>query len=80
MNCPHCGHELAMVTLTKKQAELLSFLRACRDKGFGASFDEMKAAVGLKSKSGIARLLDGLEERGRVKRLRHRARAIEVIG
>jgi SOS-response transcriptional repressor LexA len=48
-------------------------------KGYGPSFDDMKEAMGLRSKSGIHRLVTALEERGYIRRLPHRARAIEVI-
>ncbi len=66
--------------LTKKQHELLFFINLrLKDRGISPSFDEMKAALGLKSKSGIHRLITGLEERGFLKRLPHRARALEVI-
>lgn len=66
--------------LTKKQQELLIFIhnRLSKD-GVPPSFDEMKDAVGLKSKSGIHRLVSGLEERGFIRRLKHRARALEVL-
>jgi repressor LexA len=66
--------------LTRKQHELLLFLHAhLSDNGVSPSFDEMKEALGLKSKSGIHRLITGLEERGFIRRLAHRARAIEVV-
>lgn len=65
--------------LTKKQHELLLFInQRLKDGGVSPSFDEMKEALGLKSKSGIHRLITGLEERGFLKRLPHRARALEV--
>jgi repressor LexA len=66
--------------LTRKQYELLMFIDQ-RLKAFGVSpsFDEMKEALDLKSKSGIHRLITGLEERGFIRRLPHRARALEVI-
>ncbi len=66
--------------LTRKQQELLLFIheRLGRD-GISPSFDEMKDALRLKSKSGIHRLISGLEERGFIRRLAHRARALEVI-
>ena len=66
--------------LTRKQQELLLFIneRLGRD-GVSPSFDEMKDAVGLKSKSGIHRLITALEERGFIRRLPHRARALEVL-
>lgn len=66
--------------LTRKQYELLVYLdKELRKKGISPSFDEMKDALGLKSKSGIHRLITGLEERGFIRRLPHRARAIEVL-
>ena len=65
--------------LTKKQHELLLFInRRLGDSGICPSFDEMKEALGLKSKSGVHRLITGLEERGFIRRLAHRARALEV--
>ena len=65
--------------LTKKQYDLLMFIhkRVQRD-GVAPSFDEMKAALDLRSKSGIHRLITALEERGFIRRLPHRARAIEI--
>ena len=66
--------------LTRKQHELLMFIdRRLRDSGVSPSFDEMKDALDLKSKSGIHRLITGLEERGFIRRLAHRARALEVL-
>ncbi len=66
--------------LTKKQQELLKFIdeRVGRD-GVAPSFDEMREAINLKSKSGIHRLITGLEERGFIRRFPHRARALEVV-
>ncbi|MBT7944318.1 MAG: transcriptional repressor LexA, partial [Alphaproteobacteria bacterium] len=65
--------------LTRKQYELLIYLdQQLKQNGVSPSFDEMKDALGLKSKSGIHRLITGLEERGFIRRLPHRARAIEV--
>ena len=66
--------------LTKKQYDLLMFIhnRVKRD-GVSPSFDEMKAALDLRSKSGIHRLITALEERGFIRRLPHRARAIEIV-
>lgn len=66
--------------LTKKQLDLLEFIhkRVQRD-GVPPSFDEMKTALDLRSKSGIHRLITALEERGFIRRLAHRARAIEVV-
>ncbi|MDG4719574.1 MULTISPECIES: transcriptional repressor LexA [Thalassospira] len=66
--------------LTRKQYELLVYIdNHLRDHGISPSFDEMKEALNLKSKSGIHRLITGLEERGFIRRLAHRARALEVI-
>ncbi len=66
--------------LTKKQYDLLLFIdRRLKEAGIAPSFDEMKDALGLRSKSGIHRLMTGLEERGFIHRLPHRARALEVI-
>ncbi len=65
--------------LTKKQHELLQFInKRLNEQGVSPSFDEMKEALGLRSKSGIHRLITGLEERGFIRRLPHRARALEV--
>src|SRR5690606_31125959 len=66
--------------LTKKQYELLLFIdRRLKEAGVSPSFDEMKDALDLKSKSGIHRLITGLEERGFIRRLAHKARALEVL-
>ena len=66
--------------LTKKQYNLLQFIdNHLKSRGVSPSFDEMKDALGLKSKSGIHRLITGLEERGFIRRLPHRARALEVL-
>ena len=65
--------------LTKKQYELLLFInKRLNEQGVSPSFDEMKEALGLRSKSGIHRLITGLEERGFIRRLPHRARALEI--
>jgi len=66
--------------LTRKQHQLLTFINErLNATGVAPSFDEMKEALGLKSKSGIHRLITGLEERGFIRRLAHRARALEVL-
>lgn len=66
--------------LTKKQHELLMFIhQRIRESGVSPSFDEMKEALDLASKSGIHRLITALEERGFIRRLAHRARALEVM-
>lgn len=66
--------------LTKKQFELLMFIHErLKESGVPPSFDEMKDALDLKSKSGIHRLITALEERGFIRRLPNRARALEVV-
>lgn len=66
--------------LTKKQHQLLIYIHDClENRGVSPSFDEMKEALDLKSKSGIHRLITGLTERGFIRRLPHRARALEVL-
>ena len=66
--------------LTKKQNELLIFIQQnLRETGIAPSYEEMKDALDLRSKSGIHRLINALEERGFIRRLAHRARAIEII-
>ena len=66
--------------LTKKQKNLLLFInKKIRSTGISPSYEEMKESLNLKSKSGIHRLISALEERGFVKRLAHKARALEVI-
>ena len=66
--------------LTKKQKNLLIFInKKIRSSGISQSYEEMKNSLNLKSKSGIHRLISALEERGFVKRLAHKARALEVV-
>ena len=66
--------------LTNKQKELLLFIHTrIKEDGVSPSFDEMKDALNLASKSGIHRLITALEERGFIRRLAHRARALEVL-
>ncbi|MCA3718269.1 transcriptional repressor LexA [Brevundimonas sp.] len=66
--------------LTRKQHELLMFIHErIKETGVSPSFDEMKEALDLASKSGIHRLITALEERGFIRRLAHRARALEVM-
>ncbi len=66
--------------LTSKQKELLLFIHErIKETGVSPSFDEMKEALNLASKSGIHRLITALEERGFIRRLAHRARALEVL-
>ena len=66
--------------LTKKQKNLLLFInKKLRSSGVSPSYEEMKQSLNLKSKSGIHRLISALEERGFIRRLPHKARALEVI-
>jgi repressor LexA len=66
--------------LTKKQKNLLLFInKKLRASGISPSYEEMKQSLNLKSKSGIHRLISALEERGFIRRLPHKARALEVI-
>ena len=66
--------------LTSKQHQLLLFIQErLEQNGISPSFDEMKDALGLKSKSGVHRLINALEERGFIKRMANRARALEIL-
>lgn len=65
--------------LTVKQADALSYLRRAEADGVTPSFEEMKDAMGLASKSGVSRLLNALEERGYIRRSHYRARSIVCI-
>ena len=66
--------------LTRKQHELLLYIdRRLSETGVSPSFEEMKEALDLKSKSGVHRLISALEERGFIRRLANRARALEVL-
>ena len=82
--CPTCGQSMPgdaddHAGLMPKQAELLAFLRqSLRPGRVCPSYDEMAAALGLKSKSGIHRLVDGLEKRGYVRRLPGTARSLTL--
>src|SRR3954465_6213148 len=79
VNPPSTPWELVEM-LTRKQYELLRFINErLKEAGVPPSFDEMKDALDLRSKSGIHRLITALEERGFIRRLPNRARAIEVI-
>ena len=69
-----------VLMLTKKQKNLLLFInKKLRASGVSPSYEEMKESLNLKSKSGIHRLISALEERGFIRRLAHKARALEVI-
>lgn len=73
-----CSQGVAV--LTRKQNELLLFIhKRIKETGVSPSFDEMKEALQLASKSGVHRLITALEERGFIRRLAHRARAIEIV-
>jgi repressor LexA len=66
--------------LTRKQSELLTYIQQrLKEKGVSPSFEEMKDALQLKSKSGVHRLISALEERGFIRRLPNRARALEIL-
>jgi SOS-response transcriptional repressor LexA len=66
--------------MTQKQLELLRFIKSFIDaNGFAPSFPQMMAGIDVTSKSGVYRLLVGLEEQGRIRRLHNRARAIEIV-
>ncbi len=66
--------------LTEKQYKLLMFInKTIKETGYCPSFDEMKDAAGLKSKSGVHALLEALEERNFIKKLPHKARALEIV-
>lgn len=69
-----------MISSTNKQKELLDFLsQSIGRTGVCPSYDDMRRHLGLHSKSGVHRLITGLEERGLIRRLPHRARAIEIV-
>ncbi len=70
-----------MMSMTRKQHELLSYIKdyIAKSGGVAPSFEEMKGAIGIASKSGVHRLLQALEERGLVRRLPDRARALVVV-
>ena len=70
-----------MIGLTRRQRNLLDFIKsyAAENNGVPPSFDEMKDALDLRSKSGIHRLITALEERGLIVRLHNRARSIEIV-
>lgn len=75
-----CAIQRGRMGLTKKQAVLVEFLESSMEyEGVTPSYQEMADALNLKSKSGVHRLIISLEERGIIRRLPHRARAIEVL-
>lgn len=80
--CPTCGRpvEAPAMGLTRKQRELLSFIAGYESANrVMPSYDEMAKAMALANKSGIHRMILGLEERGAIRRLPNRARAIEIV-
>lgn len=69
-----------MLSLTQAQAELLAFIQSrIAADGIAPSFEEMRQHLGLRSKSGVHRMVEALEERGRIARMHNRARAIEIV-
>lgn len=69
-----------MMSLTQREADLMDFLRQrIGETGIAPSLEEMRKGLGLAAKSGVHRMLEGLEERGRIRRLPGKARAIEII-
>ena len=81
MNCPHCGGALPVRNgLTKRQADLLAFIRDyLAEHGHSPSFEEMQIALELAGKSSIAKLVSALENRGHITRRRYEARSIELM-
>jgi len=71
-----------MIGLTRKQHELLAFLTKylAENDGVAPSFDDMRIGLGLASKSSVHRIMESLENKGRIRRVRHCARALEVVG
>ncbi len=67
--------------LTKRQKDCLEYIKreTCATGGVSPSFEQIRAALGLANRSGVTRLIDALEERGYIRRLRYRARGIEVV-
>lgn len=78
--CPHCGHEFAptRVGLTEQQRQLVDYIKAytAKNRGRSPSYDEMRRAMCLASKSGIHRMIVALEERGHVVRIGYRTRTV----
>lgn len=81
--CPHCGGALnprPRLGLTERQAALLAFIRSYQERnGYAPSYREMADGVGLVSKGNIARLIEGLEERGWVERQPYKDRSVRVF-
>lgn len=68
-----------MIPLTHQQARALDLIREANARGTSPTFEELREHLGLASKSGVARLLDGMEQRGAVRRMWHRPRALEAV-
>ena len=85
--CPHCGKTIGskprplQTSLTLRQRELLDFIKfyTAEAGGVGPSYDEMATELGLASKSGVNRLLNGLEERGAIRRIHNHARTGSIV-
>lgn len=70
-----------MTGITSRQREALAFIEGyIGSRGFSPNYAEIKEAIGLKSKSGVSRIIDQLEERGRIVRMPNRARSIQIAG
>lgn len=80
-NCSLCvRYDKGLTMLTAKQSELLAYIhKRLKNSGISPSFEEMKNALNLKSKSGVHRLVSALEDRGFIRRLPNRARALEIV-
>ncbi len=83
--CPHCGKQIAVDRggggLTRPQAEALGFIRSfISERSYSPSYREIGDHLGLVSVSGVSRIVGELEDRGRIRRMSGRARAIEIVG
>jgi repressor LexA len=84
--CPTCGQAVEtqqrqIAGITERQRDLLIFIREYEAKnGFSPSFTEMASGIGIIAKSGVARLVDGLEERGVIRRLKDKNRSVSIVG
>ncbi len=85
--CPHCGKTIGSTrrplqnSLTLRQLELFDFIKSytAETGGVGPSYDEMADHLGLASKSSVNRLLNGLEERGAIRRIHNHARTVSIV-
>lgn len=81
--CPHCGERIDFVApagLTPAQADVLAVIRRLlSEKGYSPSYREIAEGVGLKSIGHLTQIIDGLEERGYIRRIPDRARSIQII-